>query len=100
GGAKTLPPPVRRGSRWASKPGPRCPQRLSQSAPDVLPYPPDLPITGTLPLGGGPAALELAAQRVKQQLRLACFARRDQRRDLVPVGARLIKFGLGLRRVP
>src|SRR5215467_4763765 len=98
--AKTHLTHARRRSTMASQTRLRCTQRLSQFALDVLTELPEHASNGSLHLGGGPAALELAAQRVKQQLRLACFARRDQRRDLVPVGARLIKFGLGLSRVP
>src|SRR5262249_23573177 len=98
--AKTHLTHARRRSTMASQTSLRCTQRLSQFAPIALAHLPAHPINGRLPLGGGPAALELAAQRVKQQLRLACFARRDQWRDLVPAGARLIKFGLGFSRVP
>src|SRR5262249_13838232 len=98
--AKTHLTHARRRSTMASQTSPRCTQRLSEFAPMALRDPPEHAFKGSLPLGGGPAALELAAQRVKQQLRLACFARRDQRRDLVPAGAGLIKFGLGFSRVP
>src|SRR5215469_7885344 len=98
--AKTHLTHARRRSTTASQTSPRCTQRLSQFALDVLTQLSKHAPNGSLHLGGGPAALELVAQRVKQQLRLACFARRDQRRDLVPAGARLIKFGLSLSGVP
>src|SRR5262249_606213 len=98
--AKTHLTHARRRSTMASQTRARCTQRLSQLALNVLTQLPEHATNGSLHLGGGPAALELAAERVKQQLLLACFARRDQRRDLVPVGARLIKLGLGRSRVP
>src|SRR5215467_9600193 len=91
---------VRRRPRMASQTRPRSTQRLSQFAPNVFPKLLKHAVNGGLHLGGGRAALQLVAQRVKKQLRLACFARRDDRRDLVPTGARLIKSGLGLSRVP
>src|SRR6516165_10547709 len=96
--AKTHLTHARRRSTMASQTRPRCTQLPISVHANVLTQLPEHAINGSLHLGGGSATLELAAQRVKQQLRLACFARRDQRRDLVPVGARLIKFGLGLSR--
>src|SRR5215831_1336125 len=98
--AKTHLTHARRRSTMTSQTRPRCTQRLSQFAPNILTQLLEHAINGGLHLGGRSAALELVAQRVKKQLRLACFARRDQWRDLVPVCARLIKFGLGLSRVP
>src|SRR5262249_12779862 len=71
--AKTPSPPPRTGANGAAPDQPAMHAGLSLFALDVPTQLSNQPPNGTLPFGGGPAALELVAQRVKQQLRLACF---------------------------